>query len=300
MWHMRDDRGSSGGRDAGYQAGDRLRHGRYVISAVHGVGGMSVVYRAERRAGWRRREDVAVKVARTWPGGAPSQPDREMRAEQRLAREAALLGMIRHWRVPRALEVFREGGRPHLVMQFVPGWTLERVLTDPEAGMRPPWPERNVVALGCALADLLVALHTGPMPILVRDLKPANLIVTHGGHVMLVDLGIACPLRRGELVPPAVRRMGTRGYAPPEQVAGTEPEDERVDLYALGAVLYRVATGWNPGRREDGCELPPARSLNPGLSPQLEGLLADLLRLDPARRMPDARLAAQALPRCGG
>jgi eukaryotic-like serine/threonine-protein kinase len=296
---MRDDRGSSGSQDGGYQTGERLRRGRYVIGGVHGVGGMSVVYRAERRVGWFQREVVALKMARRWPDGARGQPERRAQAEQRLAREAALLGMINHWRVPRAVEAFRERGQPHLVMQFVPGWTLERVLTDPDGGLRPPWPEANVVALGRALAELLVALHTGPMPILVRDLKPSNLIITREGHVALVDLGIACPLRRGELAPPAVRRLGTRGYAPPEQVAGREPEDERVDLYALGAVLHRVATGWNPARRDDGCELPPARVLNPALSPQLEGLLASLLRLDRRQRLPEARLAERALLRCG-
>jgi eukaryotic-like serine/threonine-protein kinase len=274
-----------------YRAGQKLRRGRFLVRGVHGVGGMSVVYRAERRAGWWQREPVALKVARP----REDTPDARARAEQRLAREAMFLGVVRHWRIPRPLEVFSEHGSTHLAMQFVPGWTLERLLVDGQSRARAPWPEDRVVGLGSALAQLLSVLHAGQVPLIVRDLKPVNLIVTPEGHVKLIDLGIASRLRRGQPVPPSERWLGTRGYAAPEQCRGDGWEDERVDLFALGAVLYRAATGWDPARQADPFSFPPARHLNPAVSRHLEWLLAALLSLDPDGRPPNAAAVAQEL-----
>ncbi len=256
---------------------------------------MSVVYRAEQRSVWQPRRTIALKVA----GPRPSDPTSLAEAEQRLAHEAILLRLVDHWRVPRALALFEERTRLHLVMDFVPGSTLESLLSDPMTGAPAPWPEPSVIALGRALADLLVYLHTGPAPILVRDLKPSNLIVTPVGHLMLVDLGIACRLRRGQPIPIAARRLGTPGYAAPEQYASDGGEDEREDLYGLGAVLYKVATRQTPPcaatRLQDPHTLQPARHLNPALSPRLDALLADLLATDPARRPPSAAYVARIL-----
>jgi eukaryotic-like serine/threonine-protein kinase len=284
-WHRSSD------MDADYQPGEKLRGGRFVVRALHGRGGMSVVYRAEQRVTWRQKRAVALKVAS--PSGDASVA--RAAAEERLAREALLLRLIDHWRVPRPLAAFRERGRAHLAMELAPGRSLEHLLSDAEGSTTAPWPEPRVVALGRALAELLEALHTGPTPILVRDLKPSNLIVTPGGHVMLVDFGIACRLERGERAPESVRGLGTRGYAAPEQCSGGGYEDERVDLYALGAVLYRVATGQSPARTARRFRLPPARAYNPRLSPRLEALLADLVRPDPAERLPSAALVSQIL-----
>lgn len=272
--------------DPEYHPGQWLRWGRYRVRGLHAFGGNSAVYTVDQRLGWRRRELVALKVAR------PRTPDPValVEAEIRLAREAVLLRLVSHWRLPRPIAAFREHGRANLVLEFVHGQTLESLLRDPRSGLRPPWPEGQVLALGRALAGLLDDLHTGTggsVPILVRDLKPGNLIVTPRGDVRLVDLGIACRLSDGALVPANVRGHMTPGYAPPEQCRGEGAEDARTDLYALGAVLYRVATGWDPAH--DGWTPPrPARALNRAVSPRLETLLADLLRHSPADRPPTA------------
>jgi serine/threonine protein kinase, bacterial len=272
----------------------RLRHGRYTVHQLCGVGGMSAVYQANQRTGWLRSRSVALKVAQ------PRMPDPQtlLEAKQRLAHEAILLRLVDHWRVPRALSLFEEHDRLHLAMEFVSGPTLQSLLADRASPAHPPWAEPAVIALGRALADLLHHLHTGPAPILVRDLKPANLIITPAGHVMLVDLGIACRLRWGEPVPSSERWLGTPGYAAPEQCMGSGQEDERVDLYALGAVLHRVATGRDPARFPGQFRYPPARVLNPALSPRLERLLAALLSPDPAGRPSSAALVAAELAEC--
>jgi serine/threonine protein kinase len=292
MWG-RDSRGRVSGQE--YRAGDRLRRGRIAVRGLIGSGGQSDVYLAERRVGWRSWEPVALKVAKP----RSEEPRAVARAEQRLAREAALLRTVSCWRVPRPLAAFRERGRSHLMMDYVPGRPLEDVLRDGATGLSRPWPERRVVAIGHALAELLAALHDDPAPILVRDLKPGNLIVTPRGHIMLVDLGIACRLLPGERVPASVRGLFTPGYAPPEQWRGDGWEDARADLYALGAVLYQVATGQTAPsalqRMRDPQALVPARALNPDLSPRIERLLADLLALDPRQRPPSAMDVLRAL-----
>ncbi len=290
---MRRSRRAFDEDEATYHVNEKLRHGRYLVRGVHGIGGMSVVYRAEYRSGWRQREVVALKVARP----RDDTPAARLQAEQRLARETMLLGVVRHPRIPRPLEVFSERGRTHLAMQFVPGWTLERVLTDDAGRPCPPWSESRVVALGVVLAELLAALHGGQVPIILRDLKPVNLIVTPNGHVKLVDLGIASRLGRGQPIPVSERWLGTRGYAAPEQCRGDGWEDARVDLYALGAVLYRVATGWDPARQPPPAQFPPARRLNPALSPRLEWLLGGLVEMDADRRPPGATAVLHELAR---
>lgn len=267
-----------------YRPGERLYHGRLVVRGVHGAGGMSVVYRAERRLGWRRHQVIALKVAN--PRNAS--PEAARVAEQRIAREAMLLQVVQSDRVPRSLMTFSQHGRSHLAMDFVPGWTLERLLTDPTSSLRPPWREERVLALGSALASLLISIHEGRTPVIVRDLKPGNLIVTHTGHVVLVDLGIACPLRHGEQVPLSVRGLGTPGYAPPEQVSGGGWEDARTDLFAVGAVLFRVATGRLPYQGDPWREWPSARARNPTLSAGMDSLLRRLLHPDAARRASSA------------
>lgn len=274
-----------------YRPGERLYHGRLIVRGVHGAGGMSVVYRAERRVGWRGHQVVALKVANP----RQATPEARALAEQRIAREAMLLQMVQSERVPRPLLTFPQHGRSHLAMDFVAGWTLERLLTDPTSALRPPWPEERLLAVGGALASLLTTLHEGRTPVLVRDLKPNNLIVTHPGHLMLVDLGIACPMRAGEQVPPAVRGLGTLGYAPPEQAAGSGWEDARTDLFALGAVLFRAATGRLPYRGDPWRERPSARALNPALSADLEALLRWLLQPDADRRPTSAAEVSAAL-----
>ena len=282
---MADRTGVGPRSGAYYHAGQRLYRGRLVVRGVHGAGGMSVVYRAERRVGWRTHQVVALKVAN------PRHDTSEAcaLAEQRIAREAVLLQLVDSERVPRPLMTFAQYGRSHLAMDFVSGWTLERFFMDPSSPLRPPWREDQVLALGSSLAGLLAALHGGRTAVLVRDLKPANLIIQQPGHVMLVDLGIACPLRAGEPVPPAVRGLGTPGYAPPEQIAASGWEDARTDLFALGAILYRACTGRLAVDLGSGRGTSPARLLNPNISVGLSDVLTRLLQPDQRLRPRSAR-----------
>lgn len=251
---------------------DYLRLPNLEIMAEIGRGAASVVYQA-------RRDDrlYAVKVA------TPADSEANSRARVQLRREAALLGSLRHAGLPAVVEVGDIDGRPYLVMDFVPGRTLEQLLAEG------PMPVEKVAHLGATLAGALALLHQDGF--VHRDVKPQNIVVDTSGRATLIDFGFA--VRAG----PVSKMGGVAGtfkYCAPEQ-AGLlrRPVDGRSDLYALGVVLYECASGVPPFRSSDVAELtrqhafvaaPLLSSSAPATSPALEQIVARLLAKDPDDR----------------
>lgn len=211
-----------------------LLAGRYLVEGILGAGGMGTVYRAaDARLGGRH---WAVKEM---SGPQPGDPDHDA-CLRGFRAEAELLASLHHPRLPRVVDYFEWSGREHLVMDLVAGRDLRRVLE--EDG--PPEPE---VALRWAISVLgvLEYLHSRRPPVVVRDLKPSNLVLTPGGEIVLVDFGIARTLLPDARTATMARGVGSPGYAPPEQYARGNT-DPRSDLYALGATLYHLLTGREP------------------------------------------------------
>ena len=128
-------------------------------------------------------------------------------------------------------------------MDYVDGENLEQYLRR----LGHPLPEDQALRWMLPICDALQYLHTRTPPLLHRDVKPANIIVTPGGHPVLVDFGIAkahLPGMNQTLT--FVRKAGTEGYAPPEQYAATGLTGPWSDVYALGATLYQLLTGQVP------------------------------------------------------
>lgn len=191
-------------------------------------------------------------------------------AEARAAfqKEAILLKALRHPSLPLVVEHFQEDDRDYLVMERVEGPTLEGLLRSRSE----PLPESRVVALSLALADTLHYLHHRRPPVLYRDLKPANVMLTLGGGVKLIDFGIARsvnPARPGDTT-----AYGTPGFAPPEQYQGQTCEAS--DIYALGMTMLRSATLYDPP--EFTFTHPAPASLNAALSPAFDALVTDMLK----------------------
>lgn len=211
-----------------------LLAGRYRIEGVLGAGGMGTVYRATdaRLAGraWAVKE---------MSGPRPGDPDHEA-CLRGFRAEAELLASLHHPRLPRVVDSFECDEREYLVMDLVAGRDLRRVLE--EDG--PPPPD---VALRWAISvlEVLDYLHSRRPPVVVRDLKPSNLVLTPAGDVVLVDFGIARTLQPGSRTATLASGVGSPGYAPPEQYARGNT-DPRSDLYALGATLYHLLTGREP------------------------------------------------------
>lgn len=255
----------------------KLCAGRYTdVVPLSDRGGMGLIFRA--RDSNRGNQPCVIKQLRPDPG----------LDEALFQREAALLALLRHPHIPACWDAFSEQGAHFLVSDLIEGRALQDVIEqDGNAS------ESDVIRWGIHLCDALVYIHSQQPPIVHRDIKPDNVIITPEGNAVLVDFGIA---RRYEAGRQDTMKIGTWGYLPPEQKAGrTEP---RSDLYALGGTLYFALTGNDPQlmnimditlQWRKGVSFPPVRSANPLVSAELETILLQATRVAVEERYPSAR-----------
>lgn len=244
--------------------------GRYTIEGMLGMGGMSGVYRGRDT----RFKEVARYCAIKEMFQTPIDTSTRTLWLRHFEREAGLLATINHPAVPKVYDFFEENGRVYVIMELVPGSDLEALLHQHAK----PFGEARVAHWALQLCDVLHHLHTaGPEPIVFRDLKPSNIMVTPDERVVLIDFGIARVFAdeqqgKGTLI-------GTEGYAPPEQYRGVV--DVRGDVYALGATLHHLLTNVDPRM-----EVPftfherAVRAFNPQVSTVLEDVLNQTLQYD--------------------
>ena len=275
------------GGAAGLQPGTVLA-GRYAILRTIHRGGMSVVYLAEDRVQGRQ---VALKELRLPEEGGADQPG-YAEAEAWFARESYLLSTLSHPLIPEFYSVFREGGHSYIAQEYVQGENLQELIA-----RRGPIEERQVAAWGRALCGLLSYLHGshlgGPLPVVFRDLKPANILVCRSGaELTVVDFGIAKPYRPVPHGASPGTVLGTPGYAAPEQYQGFATPQS--DIYALGATLHRLLTGHNP-ETEDPFRLPPVQALRPDVRAATAALIDRALSLSPNDRFGSALAMREAL-----
>ncbi|MDB5076495.1 MAG: tetratricopeptide repeat protein [Chloroflexi bacterium] len=191
-------------------------------------------------------------------------------------REATTLASLQHALIPLIYDYFIDRGRYYLALEYIDGVNLEDLLA---RDGRPGLPERMVLTLGAAICDVLTYLHSQTPPLIFRDLKPANIMITRRGDVRLVDFGIArsfSALRSASMV-------GTPGYAPIEQYHGLA--DAQSDLYSLGATMHHLLTGSDP-RSAPPFTHKPVRMLVPDISRATERLLEGALHKEAANRGP--------------
>ena len=268
-----------------------IRLGPYEIIAPLGAGGMGEVYRA---LDTRLRREIAVKVL---PAELASQPDLAARFE----REARAVAALNHPNIVVLHSIEHEDGIRFLTMELVEGRTLDQLMTP--GGL----PIARVLEWGIALADALVAAHA--RGVVHRDLKPANVMLTREGRVKVLDFGLA-RLMAGEPGPDPKQAptmamplsdvgqvMGTVPYMSPEQVRGGDV-DARSDLFALGIILYELATGRRPFLGATFADVssailrdtpPPVPSLRAGVPADVSRIIVRCLDKDPERRVQTAK-----------
>ena len=201
---------------------------RYMILQTVGQGGMGAVYKAQDM---KRRSIVAVKEM-----SLSMVPEEEQeRALRNFDTEANMLRGLHHPNLPAFTGRFTDAARHFLVMEFIDGQTLENSLERNNG----PFPERRVLGWARQLCDVLEYLHGQPTPIIFRDLKPGNIMVTRDGRIKLIDFGIARFFRLAGSADTQV--LGTPGYAPPEQY-GKAQTDNRSDIYSLAMTLFHLMT----------------------------------------------------------
>ena len=251
-------------------AGTLLSSGRYKIEKSIAAGGMGAVYHAIDV-----RFDDEPCAVKEMLDDFQSDVDRSQAVEW-FKREAKLLLKLNHPCIPRVRDFFVENDRHYLVMDFIDGRTLAEILA--KEGNVPGLDGAHGVSEARArswaqqLCNVLGYLHRQNPPIIFRDLKPSNIMVTDQDEIKLIDFGIARTFQ-SQLQSTIIM---TIGYAPPEQLHGM-PEP-RSDLYALGASLHRVLTHHDAANNKPGIfSFPPVRSLRPDVSPAFEQVVMKAL-----------------------
>jgi serine/threonine protein kinase len=270
--------------------GELGRLGQYRVLKELGRGGMGAVYLAEDATLGRK---VALKVM--LPGFAAQDA-----ARARFLRAARAVAALKHDHVVTVYQAGEEGGVPFLAMELLAGKSLDEWLR-PDRRATPA----QVVTIGRQIAEGLAAAHAAGL--VHRDVKPANVwLEAPKGRVKLLDFGLARGAGGGDPgLTGAGDILGTPAYMAPEQARG-QPVDHRCDLFALGCVLYRMATGRVPFQGDSAYgvivavvseEPAKPRAVNPDVPPELEALILALLEKDPANRPASAAAVVAELKR---
>ena len=284
--------------------------GKFKIVQVLGEGGMGTVYKVEQvgKPGYFR----AVKELIISPN---TPADERKSAIERFDKEIDLLFNLKHPLIPSLILSFQERGNYYFVMEFVPGRNLEKILEDTNS----PLDEDQVINWMMQVCEALSYIHSRTPPIILRDLKPGNIMITPEGNVQLIDFGIARkfdPNKRTN-----TENLGTISYASPEHLGSiTAPgqkrsasnpgklvqTDARSDIYSLGATMYHLLTNREP----DPIQTPPAGSIlakNPRLHTvqignrvvcPVEQVIIKSMQQDPAKRFQNAEAMRAALQHC--
>jgi serine/threonine-protein kinase len=274
----------------------------YEILRRLGAGGSGVVYLATDTL---LQRPVVMKILRTGLLSAE-----QLRST--VLREARLASAIEHPNVCAIYEVGESGDEGYIVMQYVPGQSLDRLIA------RGPASLQLVLSVGIQIADGLQAAHA--LGIFHRDLKPQNVMLTDGGLVKILDFGLARRLRpedasfdpskpglarSASVAATYTARGGTIRYMAPEQFV-TGQSSVQSDVWALGVILYELVSGRHPFVRPDAEDFQAIRAIQfsdppdlsetvPDLSAELKSVIAACLEKNPAARYTSAAEVREAL-----
>ncbi|MBX3201088.1 MAG: protein kinase [Labilithrix sp.] len=260
---------------------------RYEILGLVGSGGMGTVYRARDR---ELDEVVALKILR---GELSYDPQ----ALARFRREVKLARRVTHRNVARTFDIGAHQGTAFLTMELVHGESLAQLLA-----RKKQLSLERAVEIALEIARGLAAAHEAG--VVHRDLKPDNVLVAREGRIVVTDFGIAFAEEAIAAEGGARRIVGTPAYMAPEQLETPEKIDARVDVYALGLVLYEMLTGELPWVGKTDLALATARLLRPprdprelvpGLPPSIVAVLFAALTRDAGDRLASAELLATKL-----
>jgi eukaryotic-like serine/threonine-protein kinase len=256
---------------------------RYLIQDVIGIGGMGAVYRARDMHFPNVIKLVAVKEMLN----LAADPYIRKNIAETFEREAHILVTLTHASIPKIFDYFNSNQRSYLVLEYIQGKDLERLLDDSEDFI----PYEKVVGWMVELCDVLQYLHSHkPEPVIFRDMKPSNIMINQQGHVVLVDFGIAKIFKTGQ----KGTMIGTEGYSPPEQYRGEA--STAADVYALGATLHHVLTRVDPrGQPPFSFSERPLHDYNPSIPSLLQDVVTQALQYNPGDRFTSAEDMKQAL-----
>jgi eukaryotic-like serine/threonine-protein kinase len=262
------------------------RIGRYEVERLLGSGGMGVVFKAFDS---ELNRPVAIKVLAPHLAGSGA-------ARQRFGREARAAAAVVHEHVVAIHDVEVGATPPYLVMQYVPGESLQSYVD-----RHGPLEIGDLVRIGYQVASGLAAAHA--QGLVHRDVKPGNIMLENGlGRVVITDFGLARAADDASLTHSGIV-AGTPHYMAPEQARG-DAVDARSDLFSLGAVLYFMASGHPPFRAEQAMAVlhrichdrqRPLDQIDPRIPDELGDVIDRLLEKKPSRRFASASEVQQVL-----
>lgn len=244
----------------------QIFNSRYKIVKVLGKGGMSSVYLAEN-----------LKLGTFWAiKEIPKRPDSRVD----FSAEPDILKKLSHPALPRIFDIIDQDDAVFIIVDYIEGTALDKELE--KAGK---FREDVVVDWAKQLCGVLEYLHAfSPRPVIYRDMKPSNIILTDSGRLKLIDFGIAREYKCDSEYDTVF--IGTRGYAAPEQYGGGQ-SNVTTDIYSLGVTLYSLLTGKKPN--EPPYEIKPVRMLDHTLSEEIQNIILKCTRQDPKDRFQSVR-----------
>jgi serine/threonine protein kinase len=259
-------------------------HGRYKIEKLLAMGGFGAVYLA---SDVKANRPVAIKDM------ICADPQEFSIRLNFFRREAEILRSLEKCTiVPRVYDFIYQGQSAHLVLEFIRGQDLLKIL---ETNGNRPFPLDLVLEWGKQICDVLAQMHTLSPPVVHRDLKPDNIMLLEDGRsIKLIDFGTARDIGRSHKTRLSAKtRVYTEGYAPPEQIIG-KPE-ARSDLFALAGTLFHLATGKAPEGYYTARELEAQLKDANGTIPPSERWFYELLKINLAEDMNDRYFTAREL-----
>jgi serine/threonine-protein kinase len=262
-----------------------MLQGRFSVERVIGHGGMGAVYLVRHTQLGGRPMAVKEMIP------AIANPEEREQALLQFRREAEMLFDLQHPNLVRVSDFFQEKGNQYLAMDYIDGSNVEVLLETIPAEL----PISVVLQWMEDISAVLEYLHRRNPPIILRDLKPANVMVDGNGRIRLIDFGIARVLRDGASTASFLKGAATAGYAPIEQYVGTT--DNRTDIYSLGATFYALLTRKAPPisvARMNGDEMVLPSTINHQVTPELEAVMLKMMGLRPEERYQSVVEARQA------
>jgi serine/threonine protein kinase len=196
--------------------------------------------------------------------------------------EAHMLARLEHLGLTDVTDFFGERGNWYLVMEFVQGQTLDQVI---ESSPRQRLKISQTLDIFDQLCEVLEYLHGQTPPVIFRDLKPDNVMLTPAGRIKLIDFGIARFFKPGQGRDTV--NLGTPGYAAPEQYGSRGQTDARADVYGLGVLLHQMLTGYDPTITP--FRLPPIDALNPAVPDDVSQAIQKAIQHDAELRFSSVR-----------
>lgn len=247
-----------------YSTGQILA-GRYEILDKIGQGYVSKVYRVRD-----------TRIGKVWAMKVCGKKERNFNPVIRdaIVKETCLMKQLAHPAIPAVIDIQEDEDAIYIVRDYVEGETLEAVVT--KYGAQPP---EIVIGWAKQLCGVLEYLHAQMPPIIYRDMKPANVMLTRDGWVKLIDFGIARTYKQNQKEDTCF--LGTRWYAAPEQYGGAQT-DARTDIYGLGMTMFRIVTGVNFEDIQG--NIHPIRTYNSNLPVGLEYIITKCTQPNPADR----------------